>query len=998
MAGKKTSIGRYRIDSELGRGGFGRVYKAFDPTISRTVAIKLLTEVEPATLTRFRNETTATANLHHRNIVTVYDYGEEDGSPYLVMEYLEGQDLQQVMTRSDPPLTLLARVRIMHQAAEGLLAAHMNGIIHRDVKPSNIRVLPDGTVKVMDFGIARLMQESGQRLTQSGFLLGTVRYLSPEQLQGHDADALSDIFAYGLIFYELISGKHPFDAPDIHSIFSKLSSQEPPPLLEAAPDCPEALGAIIMRALSKEREQRYQNFEDILLDLQGVVVDLQRQSAVGVLATAGSLLERGQIIDAEPLVRKILELDPNNSEARVLRDKVLHSIRQRPIGQRVEAVLKAARDALAAGQFQAALESLDAAARLDSANQHINNLRADVRRAQEESIRARSLAEEEEQKREEGQAGPSRDDATIHLKVEISPPGQEPLAPAEGLTKFIAKSELEKPAFNAYLTILSCPDSFREGQTIPVLSPRLTIGRSGSADFVISEDPSLSRQHATIIRKGSGYVLEDSNTPNGTYLNGRRVDPARPEPLFLNAEIRLSKFTRLRFRCDISELPDFTGQKIADRYTLEKCMRAGRKSAFYEAADSRPIRKVAVKLLSPTLASYPGYLDQFEREAQTAAELTHPNICRIYEHGSAPLRFGPDDVKYVHYLCMQMLDGGSLAGRTDEPDHSTPAGVAAWLYVVAGALEDAHRNGVVHAGLKPTSIVFSAAGVPYVTDFAIATRSSDSAGRPVLGAPEYLAPEQWEGLPAGPEADQYSLACLCYRALTSVVPFENQLDPQVRSQNFEQGPLAADVQGKRRGRSAFSPVASAVLAKALSVKPADRYPSIAEFARVFLESLGEVAAPKRKPSIFISYRREADAGWVALFADKLSNLHGIDVFVDRQRVDSARQVPEKIASAILKCDFFVCVLARSTLESAWVREEIRIAHAAGKPMIPVVQEGFRRAPRWAAPLWLRWFVPRSWTIPESAKRLLDAEEVRLFADYDDGAIDKLARMILAGRY
>jgi serine/threonine protein kinase len=1000
MAGMPTSIGRYRIDSELGRGGFGRVYKAFDPTVSRPVAIKLLTQVEPETLARFQNEATATANLHHLNIVTVYEYGEEAGSPYLVMEYLEGQDLQQILKGGQPPLTLLDKVQIMHQAAEGLLAAHRNGIIHRDVKPSNIRVLPDGTVKVMDFGIARLVQDSGQHLTQSGFLVGTMRYLAPEQVQGHDADTLSDIFAYGLIFYELISGKHPFDAPDAASILFKLSSQDAPPLSEAAPDCPEALRAIVMRTLAKERELRYQSFEDVLLDLQAVVVDLQRQSAAAFLARARTLLEKGQIVEAQALARKILELDPYNSEGRDLLQQVQNSLRQMAERDRVEAVQKAAQDAMAAGKFDQAMEVLGTTERLYPASQEIQILQAELRRAREEHIRARRLAEEERKKHEEEQAAALPDDATIRLKIEVPRAAPEkPLAPAEGFTQLIAKPDAAKPAFNASLTILSCPDSFREGQTIPLLSPRFTIGRSDTADLVISEDPSLSRQHASVIRSGSGYILQDLNTRNGTYVNGRRVDPAKPEPLFLNAEIRLSNFTRLRFRCDISELPDFTGQKLADRYTLERCMRAGRKSVFYEAADSRPVRKVAVKLLSPTLASYPGYLEQFQREAQTAAELAHPNICRIYEHGCAPLQFSPGDVKSVHYLCMQMLDGGSLAGRMDEPGHTTPATVAGWLPIVAGALDEAHRNGVVHAGLKPTSIVFSAAGVPYVTDFAIATRPSDAAGsQPVLGAPEYLAPEQWDGLPAGPEADQYSLACVVYRALTGVAPFENQLDPQARSRNFEQAPLAADVQGKRHARSAFPPAASAVLAKALSVKPADRFPSISEFARLFLQSLGEEPPPKRKPSVFVSYRREADAGWAALFADKLSNIHGIDVFVDRQRVDSARQVPEKIESAIRKCDVFVCLLARSTLESAWVREEIRIADTAGKPMIPVVQEGFQRAPRWPVPIWLRRFVPLSWIIPECAKRLLDAEEVRLFADYDDGAIDKLARMILAGRY
>jgi serine/threonine protein kinase len=995
-----TSIGRYRIDAELGRGGFGRVYKAFDSTVSRPVAIKLLTDVETDTVARFRTEAAAAGNLHHRNIVTVYEYGEEAGSPFLVMEYLEGQDLQQIMTTGQPALTLLDKVLIMQQAAEGLLAAHRNGVVHRDVKPSNIRVLPDGTVKVMDFGIARLTQASEQRHTLQGYVIGTIRYLSPEQIEGHDADALSDIFAWGQIFYELISGKHPFAGRDIHAVMYRIVSVEPPPLSEAAPDCPEALAAIVSRALAKDRDLRYQNFQDLLFDLQPLVFDLQRQSAEVHLATARTLLETGRIVEAEALARKVLELDPSNRECRSLLQQLQKPLRQMSVRTRVEALLKKAQDAMAAGQFREALESLEVAARLDAANPQIQTLREDLRRAQDEHLRAQRLAAEEEQKlRGRGQAAASPDATMLLQKSDILPPvPEEPSVPAEEFTRLIGKSVLEKPGFNAYITILSCPDSFHEGQTIPVLSPRFTIGRSPDADLVISEDRSLSRQHAAIVWEGSGYSLQDLNTGNGTYVNGRRVDSARPEPLFLNAEIRLSNSTRLRFRCDISELPDFTGQKLADRYTLERCLRAGRKSAFYEAADSRPVRKVAVKLLSPTLASYPGYLEQFQREAQTAAELTHPNICHIYQYGSTPLRFGPDDVKSVHYLCMQMLDGGSLAGRMDEPDYTTPPAVAGWINIVADALEDAHRHGVVHAGLKPTAIVFSAAGVPYVTDFAIATRPSEAASsQPVLGAPEYLAPEQWEGLPAGPEADQYSLACLCYRALTGVVPFENQLDPETRIRNFEQGPLAADIQASRHRRAAVSPPVSAVLAKALSVRSADRFPSISEFARIFRESLGETPSPKRKPNVFVSYRREADAGWAALFADKLSNLHGIEVFVDRHRVDSARQVPEKIESAIRDCDFFVCLLARSTLESAWVREEIRIADAAGKPMIPVVQEGFRRAPRWPVPSWLQWLVPRSWLIPECAKRLLDAEEVRLFADYDEGAIEKLARMILAGR-
>jgi hypothetical protein len=170
---------------------------------------------------------------------------------------------------------------------------------------------------------------------------------------------------------------------------------------------------------------------------------------------------------------------------------------------------------------------------------------------------------------------------------------------------------------------------------------------------------------------------------------------------------------------------------------------------------------------------------------------------------------------------------------------------------------------------------------------------------------------------------------------------------------------------------------------------------MSEFAQAFRHASSERTVPDRKIRVFVSYRREADAGWAALFADKLSTQHGLDVFVDRYRVDSARQVPEKIESAIRDCDYFVCLLAKSTLKSAWVREEIRIAAAAGKPMIPVVQEGFRRPGVWRVPAPLKPFVPQAWQASEAVARLLDGEEVRLFADYDQSAVERLARMILS---
>ena len=182
------------------------------------------------------------------------------------MEYLEGEDLHHIIS-SRKPLSLLDKCNIMSQVAEGLYCAHKNGVVHRDVKPANIMVLRDGTVKIMDFGIARLMNDrDATRLTQQGYLIGTLLYMAPEQLAGADFDSFCDIFAYGVIFYELITGKHPFEAPDARSMMYKLTFEDPRPLKEFAPDVPEALQQVVSRIVQRDRELRYQSLKEVQFD------------------------------------------------------------------------------------------------------------------------------------------------------------------------------------------------------------------------------------------------------------------------------------------------------------------------------------------------------------------------------------------------------------------------------------------------------------------------------------------------------------------------------------------------------------------------------------------------------------------------------------------------------------------------------------------------------------------------------------------------------------
>jgi serine/threonine-protein kinase len=319
------TIGKYQIQGELGAGGFGKVYRAFDPTVKRPVAIKvLIADKEEGVLPRFRKEATATANLHHKNIVTVYEFAELAGSPYIVMELLEGQDLRSAM-RTGVHLSLFERVRILMEVAEGLHYAHQHKVIHRDVKPENVMLLSDGSVKIMDFGIARVMGDDITR-TVTAPVIGTLPYMSPEQVdEAAKVDGRTDIWAWGVILYELyefISGQHPFKASNSAAVIHKIVNTEPTRLYELAPGCPQALSDLVHRAIAKRCDLRYPTMEDLILDCRPILMQLQRGHVVELLTQATSLLEAGTPERADPLLRSILEFDPTNRHARSLRDHI----------------------------------------------------------------------------------------------------------------------------------------------------------------------------------------------------------------------------------------------------------------------------------------------------------------------------------------------------------------------------------------------------------------------------------------------------------------------------------------------------------------------------------------------------------------------------------------------------------------------------------------------------------------------------------------------------
>lgn len=280
----RDSFGHYEILSMIGSGGMGEVYLADDTKLGRKVAIKFLNEKfskDEDLLNRFIQEAKAASALNHPNLITVYEVGEHEGSHYIATEFIEGQTLRERMKER---LTFDDALSISVQAAEALSAAHQAGIVHRDIKPENIMIRPDGYIKVLDFGLAKLTElsspgaeEETKKLvkTNPGVIMGTVSYMSPEQARGKSTDARSDVFSFGVVLYEMLTGKLPFTGETMTDTLSSILSVEPQKITSLAPHLPHELQRIVQKTLKKKREQRYQTTRDLLIDLKELRDELQ---------------------------------------------------------------------------------------------------------------------------------------------------------------------------------------------------------------------------------------------------------------------------------------------------------------------------------------------------------------------------------------------------------------------------------------------------------------------------------------------------------------------------------------------------------------------------------------------------------------------------------------------------------------------------------------------------------------------------------------------------
>ena len=268
-------LGRYRIVSELGRGAMGVVYKAHDPVLDRTVALKTImlgddVEEREEFQSRFFQEAKAAGRLNHPALITIYDFGEEGSLAYMAMELLDGTELSKRMAQGALPVP--EAISIAEQVAEGLAFAHDNGVVHRDIKPGNITLLPRGRVKIMDFGIARL--KTSDLKTQLGVRLGTPKYMSPEQSSGAAIDHRTDIFSLGIVLYEMLTGARLFQGDSLPQVLHNVATFVPPPPSRLKPEVSSLLDLVVMRALAKKPEERYGSAWEMVDDLHNCLQEL----------------------------------------------------------------------------------------------------------------------------------------------------------------------------------------------------------------------------------------------------------------------------------------------------------------------------------------------------------------------------------------------------------------------------------------------------------------------------------------------------------------------------------------------------------------------------------------------------------------------------------------------------------------------------------------------------------------------------------------------------
>ena len=415
----------------------GVVYRARDPIINRLVALKTITAAgsdNQNLLERFYREAQSAGGLQHPNIVTIFDMGDEAGVPYIAMELIEGENLEQMISLRMPiPVSL--KLLYAGQACSAFDYAHKRGIVHRDIKPGNIMVNKDGAVKVVDFGIARVLETSK---TQTGMLIGTFAYMSPEQYHGEHADERSDIWSFGVLLYELLCYRRPFIGTTPAALMHSICSQDAPSLRSLDPAVPADLEIVASRLLQKSPANRYQSMEDVLLELDPICKALQAESVAGMVTESRELAEHGEFSRARDLLRQALQLDSKNHAARILLEKVNAELRRVTIRPKVQKEVEKGASLLGEGKLQEARAAAEGALQMDSSFEPAHDLQRSIQKELDRVQRVVDWIDDAKQRLAEGM--PDEAEMLLAKVIEVEPANTQ----ANKLLEQAAKEKKER--------------------------------------------------------------------------------------------------------------------------------------------------------------------------------------------------------------------------------------------------------------------------------------------------------------------------------------------------------------------------------------------------------------------------------------------------------------------------------------------------------------------------------------------------------------------------